>query len=72
MHGIREELTRLYELPKGTGIILTPSGADAQYIPILVSKALNAHKNEKFLNILTGKGEIGSTTVRAAAGKYLS
>ena len=62
---------RLYELPEGTGIILTPSGTDAQFVPILVAKALNAGK-ENYLNILTGKGEIGSSTLRAASGKYFS
>lgn len=45
MHGIREELMRLYELPEGTGIVLTPSGTDAQFVPILVAKCLNAGKD---------------------------
>ena len=50
---------------------MTPSGTDAQFIPIMVSKCLNAGK-DKFLNILTGKGEIGSNSELAASGKFFS
>lgn len=71
MQGIRQELKRLYELPQDTGIFLTPSGTDAQLIPILVAKCLNPG-NDKLLNIVTGKGEIGSRPLLAAAGKFFS
>lgn len=71
MQGIRQELKRLYDLPQDTGIFLTPSGTDAQFIPILVTKALNEGR-DNFLNIVTGKGEIGSAPLLAAAGKYFS
>ena len=71
MEGIRNELMRMYELPEGTGIIFTPSGTDAQFIPILIARALNP-KKEKILNIVTGKGEIGTGTIRAAKGTFIS
>lgn len=69
MDGIRNELIRLYDLPKGTGIILTPSRYDAQYIPILVARALNPDQ-EKLVNIITAKNELGDCTILAAGGKY--
>lgn len=50
---------------------MTPSRTDAQFIPILVAKALN-HDKDSFLNILTGKGEIGTNTLKAAQGKYFT
>ena len=50
---------------------MTPSGADAQFIPILIAKMLNT-ESDNFLNIITAQGEIGSSTVLAAAGKYIS
>lgn len=62
MDGIRSELLRLYELPKGTGIILTPSRYDAQYIPILIARALNQDK-EKLVNIVSAKNELGECTI---------
>lgn len=40
-------------------------------IPILVAKCLNPG-NDKLLNIVTGKGEIGSRPLLAAAGKFFS
>ena len=69
MDGIRNEIKRLYDLPEGTGIILTPSRYDAQYIPILVAKALNAEK-DKLVNIITAKNELGDCTIHAAGGRY--
>lgn len=71
MEGIRSELKRLYELPEGTGIILTPSRSDAQFIPLLIAKILNRDQ-KKFLNILPCNGEIGTSTPLAAGGKYFS
>lgn len=35
---VRELLMKYYELPEGTGIFLTSSEADAQYIPIMIAK----------------------------------
>lgn len=69
MDGIRNEIIRLYDLPAGTGIILTPSRYDAQYIPILIARALNKDK-EKLVNIITAKNELGDCTIHAAAGHY--
>ena len=63
---------KLYELPEGTGIFLTPSETDAQYIPILVAKSLNNTDEDYFLNILTGKDEFGSSTLCAASGLFFS
>lgn len=37
-HEVRELLMKYYQLPEGTGIFLTSSEADAQYIPIMLAK----------------------------------
>jgi hypothetical protein len=71
LEGIRTELKNLYELPEGTGIFITPSRSDAQYIPLLIAKTLNRDK-QNFLNIIPCNGEIGTSTPMAASGKYFS
>jgi hypothetical protein len=66
----RADLTRLCGLPEGTGVFLTPSGSDAEYIPLLIVKALNPGK--KIANIVTCNEEVGSGTLNAAGGKFFS
>jgi len=41
MHDIRTRLIKAYGMPAGTGVFLTPSGSDAEYIPLLIAKLLN-------------------------------
>lgn len=71
MEGIREELKRIYALPEGTGIFLTSSESSANFIPILIAKALNTDK-KSFLNILSTVDEIDRDVSVSAAGRYIS
>ena len=57
-------------MPEGTGIFLSPSGSDAEYLVLLICKLLNAGKTIK--NIVTCDEEVGSGTVAAASGKFFS
>ena len=49
---------------------MTPSGSDAEYIPLLIAKILNKDKN--VVNIVTCNEEVGSGTLDAAGGKFFS
>lgn len=60
----------LYNLPEGTGIFITPSGSDAEYIPLLITQILNEDK--AILNIVTCNEEVGSGTLSAAGGRFFS
>ena len=68
MDDVRSQIKRLYNLPEGTGIVLTPSRYDAQYIPILVAKALNKEKDH-LVNIINSKNEYGDCMIQAAGGQ---
>ena len=70
MHEVRTKLAKIYNLPKGTGIFLTPSGSDAEYIPLLIAKLFN--KGKDVLNIVTCNEEVGSGTLNAAGGRFFS
>jgi hypothetical protein len=41
MEETRAKLKELYHLPEGTGVFLMPSGSDAEYIPLFITKILN-------------------------------
>lgn len=60
----------VYKLSKGTGVFLSPSGSDAEYIPLLIAKLLNPGKS--VTNIVTCNEEVGSGTLAAAGGKFFS
>ena len=47
-----------------------PSGSDAEYIPLFITKILNEDK--EIVNIVTCNEEVGSGTLDAAGGKYFS
>lgn len=70
MHEVRQKLAELYQLPDGTGIFLTPSGSDAEYIPLLIAQMFN--ENKKVTNIVTCNEEVGSGTLDAAGGRFFS
>ena len=67
----RERIARYLELPKGTEVVLCPSGSDAEYIPIAIARALNTN-NKKIVNVVTQKREIGAGSSVAAGGEYFS
>jgi len=51
-------------------VFLLPSGSDAEYIPLLITKILNKGKN--IVNIVSCNEEVGSGTLDAAGGKLFS
>jgi hypothetical protein len=59
-------------MPEGTGVFLTPSGSDAEYIPLLIAKILNPDPEKEFVNIITCNEEVGSGTVDASKGQFFS
>lgn len=67
----RERIAKYLELPKGTEVVLCPSGSDAEYIPIAIARALNSNK-KKIVNVITQKREIGAGSSVAAGGEYFS
>mmetsp|Transcript_5386 Transcript_5386/g.9049 ORF Transcript_5386/g.9049 Transcript_5386/m.9049 type:complete len:484 (-) Transcript_5386:110-1561(-) len=70
MQEVRERLMEIYGLPEGTGIFLTPSGSDAEYIPLLIAKNLNPQR--QIMNIVVCNEEVGSGTLDAAGGRFFS
>jgi hypothetical protein len=70
MSSTRKRLIEAYDLPKQTGVFLMPSGSDAEYIPLLITKVFNPGK--KIVNIVTCNEEVGSGTLDAAGGKLFS
>ena len=67
----RQRIEKYLELPKGTEVVLCPSGSDAEYIPIAIARALNPN-NKKIVNVVTQKREIGAGSSVAAGGEYFS
>jgi len=59
-----------YDLPEGTGVILTPSGSDAEYFPLLFQRLLNPESS--ILNLVACNEEVGSGTLNASGGKFFS
>jgi asparagine synthase (glutamine-hydrolysing) len=56
--------------PAGTEIILCPSGSDAEYLPVVIAKALHPHR--PIVNVVTQLKEVGAGTSAAAGGLYFS
>ena len=70
MDQIRTRISKVFELPKGTGVFLSPSGSDAEYFALLIAKLLNPKKD--IINIVTCNEEVGSGTLAAAGGRFFS
>lgn len=49
----------------GLDVVLTPSGTDAEYVPLLLA---DDGSNRRLLSIITAPGEVGSGSVPAAGG----
>lgn len=64
----RTELTShiLPGLEPRPAVVLTPSGTDAEFVPVLAA----LQKHERITNILVGSGEAGSGSAMAAAGHH--
>ena len=48
-----------------------PSGSDAEYIPLVISKVLNG-SDRPIMNIVTCNEEVGSGTLDASGGRFFS
>lgn len=70
MQEVRERIASLYQLKDGTGVFLTPSGSDAEYVPLLLAQHFNPGK--AITNIVTCNEEVGSGTLDAAGGRFFS
>jgi hypothetical protein len=51
-------------------VFLTPSGSDAEYIPLLIAKLFNDGK--PITNVVTCNEEVGSGTLDASGGRFFS
>ncbi len=69
MQQAHDRIRNILKLDTRTSIITIPSGTDAEYIPLLVSKAC-AGSDCRIVNIVTGAGEIGTHSTTAANGQY--
>ena len=58
-------------MSEGTGVFLTPSGSDAEYIPLIIAKAIHG-QDKKIVNIVTCNDEVGSGTLGASGGRFFS
>ena len=69
MQQVHDRIRNILKIDSKTSIITVPSGTDAEYIPLLVSKAY-AGADSRVVNIVTGAGEIGTHSTTAAEGLY--
>ena len=69
MQQVHDRIRNILKIDSKTSIITVPSGTDAEYIPLLISKAY-AGSDCKIVNIVTGAGEIGTHSTTAAEGLY--
>ncbi|MBW2409824.1 MAG: hypothetical protein JRF72_08505 [Deltaproteobacteria bacterium] len=69
MQQVHNRIRNILKIDSKTSIITVPSGTDAEYIPLLVSKAY-AGADSRIVNIVTGAGEIGTHSTTAAEGLY--
>ena len=72
---LREDISNIFSLPEGTGIIFTPSDTSAQLIPMLFAKwfykAGAPTSQQRFTHIVTSKGKMNRETKWAAGGSGL-
>ena len=70
MSTTRTRIKEAYGLDEDIGVFLMPSGSDAEYIPLFITKLLNPDK--RILNVVCCNEEVGSGTLDAAGGKLFS
>jgi len=67
MRQVHDRIRRILAIDPKDSIITVSCGTDAEYIPLLISKA-HAGEGNKLVNIVTGAGEIGAHSATAANG----
>jgi len=71
MLDVHERVRKILNIDENVSIVITPSGTDSEFIPLLIAEAY-AGDDRSVTNIMTGAGEIGSNSAVAAAGKYFN
>jgi len=64
----RERIQKLFRMPQGSKVILTPSGTDVIYLVSLIA----LRRSERVHHVIVGASELGGGTVLAAQGKAIS
>ena len=68
MEAVRTRLAASLGLPAGSGIFLSASGTDAEYIPLAIGQQL--HPASAIRSVLAADGETGSGGTNACCGRY--
>ena len=71
MQQVHDRMRRILTIDSKDSIITVSCGTDAEYIPLLISKAYTGD-GDKIVSIVTGAGEIGAHSATAANGLYYS
>eukprot|EP00533_Pseudo-nitzschia_delicatissima_P009427 CAMPEP_0116087484 /NCGR_PEP_ID=MMETSP0327-20121206/5388_1 /TAXON_ID=44447 /ORGANISM="Pseudo-nitzschia delicatissima, Strain B596" /LENGTH=1186 /DNA_ID=CAMNT_0003578555 /DNA_START=81 /DNA_END=3641 /DNA_ORIENTATION=- len=66
----RARIAKILELEEGTEVIIVPSGSDAEYLPLVIAKAIKG--DVPISNGVTQLQEIGAGTAPASVGEYFS
>jgi asparagine synthase (glutamine-hydrolysing) len=66
----RSRISKILELEEGTEVIIVPSGSDAEYLPVIIARAIKG--NIPISNGVTQLREIGAGTAPASVGEYFS
>jgi len=66
----RKRITRLLDLPRGSQVVIVPSGSDAEYVPALIARTLRP--DAKITSGVVQLREIGAGSAPAAMGRYFS
>ena len=64
---VRQTLDSYLELPRETEVALTPSGTDAELLAVALA---DRDPDRPIMNLVVGPDEVGSGTIRAAAGRH--
>ena len=68
MDDVRTRLSAALRLPDGSGVILSASGTDVEFIPLAIAQTL--YPSAQIRSVLVAEGETGSGGTNACAGKY--
>ncbi|KAG7353108.1 asparagine synthetase B [Nitzschia inconspicua] len=66
----RERIANLLQLEAGSEVIICPSGSDAEYLPLVIARAIKGDVH--ISNGITQLREIGAGSAPASVGKYFS
>ncbi|MCP4349513.1 MAG: hypothetical protein GY795_28865 [Desulfobacterales bacterium] len=71
MGNVHAKLRQILDINRKTSIITIPSGSDAEYVPLFMAQAFcDKFGSKQIVNIVSGMGEVGSSTATAAKGLY--